>query len=102
MVLHLPAAPDHEADVGPQDAVAGAAGQFGFLQNMDAAAFHLAVPDEEGRGGQAGQPAAYQPGLFVFHPGGFAGTGERFIIAIGVVHSVPPVPAGSARRMCCV
>ena len=91
VVFHLPSAPDDEPHVRPQQPVAGAAGQFGLLQNVDVAAFHAAVPDEKGRGGKARKPSAHQPGLSVLRALGLAGAGERFIISVGVIHCVPPV-----------
>lgn len=97
MVFHFPATADHKPRFGVQDAVAGTARQVGFLQNVDAAALHLPVPDQESGGSQAGQTSAYQPRLFGFHALGLAGADKGFIISIGVVHFVPPV----CRQRCC-
>ena len=91
MVFHLPAAADDKAQLRVQDAVAGAAGQSGFLEDVDALTRNLSVTDQESGGSQAGKAGAYQPSGFLIGVVRLAGTGKGFVVSIGVVHiSVPP------------
>ena len=86
VVLHLPAAPDDEAQLLHPQAVAGAAREGGLLQDVDVIAGHLAVPDQKGGGGQTGQAGARQPCGFLLCAPGLAGAGKGFVISIGIVH----------------
>ena len=54
MVVHFPAAAHIEAFGDVPVAVAAAAGQLQFFQQMDALALHLAVSDQIEGGGQTG------------------------------------------------
>jgi hypothetical protein len=56
VVVHLAAAAHHIAHVLILIAVAGAAGQRLFLQNMDMASRHLAVADQKQAADSAARP----------------------------------------------
>lgn len=91
MVFHLPAAADDKSQLRVQDAVARAAGQGGFLENVDALACNLSVTDQESGGSQAGKAGTYQPGGLLIGVVRLAGTGKGFVVSIGIVHiCVPP------------
>ena len=91
MVFHLPAAADDKSQLRVQDAVACAAGQGGFLKDMDALTRNLSVTDQESDGSQAGKAGTCQPCGLLIGVVRLAGTGKGFVVSIGIVHiSVPP------------
>ena len=90
MVFHLAAAADDEALLRVLDAVAGAAGQLEFFQNVDVLALHLSVTDQEAGRCQRGQAAAHQISALAIHALRLLGTGEGFIITIGIIHTRQP------------
>ena len=90
MVFHLTAAANDKSQLRVQDAVACAAGQGGFLKDVDALACNLSVTDQESGGGEAGKAGTNQPRRLFIGVLRLAGTGKGFIVSIGIVHIIVP------------
>ena len=86
VVVHLPAAAHHIAQILELVAVAGAAGQLTLFQNVDVLALHLAVAHQIAGGGEGRQTAAHDIGGFVVHALRLLGTGKGFIVTTGIIH----------------
>ena len=85
MVIHLPAAPHHIADV-VLVAVAGTAGQGVFFKNVYPLPLHLAIPHQIAGCRQGRQAAADDISRFAIHAFGLAGPRKGFVIATGIIH----------------
>src|SRR5699024_9209323 len=86
VVLHLPAAADHEALLRLLDAIERAARELELFQDGDLVPGHVAVADEEGRTGQRGQTCADEPRRLVLHALRLPRPGERIVVAAVVFH----------------
>ena len=93
VILHLPAAADHEALLRLLDAVQRPAGQREPLEDRDLRTWHLAVADQERGPGQRRQSRAHEPCRLVLHTLGLPRPRERLVIAAAVVH-------GRSRLLC--
>ena len=87
VVVHLAAAPHNIADI-IFIAIAGTAGDGVFFKDVDALAFHLAIPHQIAGRGQSGQARANEIGRFMIDPLRFAGMRECLIIATGIIHQI--------------
>ena len=88
VVFHLPAASHDISPAGVKNTVAGPAGNVHGLQNVDVGAGHLTVSYKEARCCERSQSAAYQICIFVVNAFRFFGTGECFVVTVGVVNAL--------------
>ncbi|NYJ65666.1 hypothetical protein HNR16_000454 [Pseudoclavibacter chungangensis] len=88
VVLHLASAARDEADVGPVDSVERAAREGELLEDVDAFAGYVAVPDEEHRGGEAGETGPDDPRRRRLGALRRAGPRECFVVSVRVVHDL--------------
>ena len=87
MVVHFTAAAHDVADVLILIAIAGAAGEGVFFQNVDMLTLHLAVTHQEAGGRQCSQAAANQIGGLGVDAFGLFGDSKSFIITAGIIHT---------------
>ena len=86
MVVHLTSAAHHIAQSRDVHAIAGAAGDRVLLEHMDVAAGHLRVAYQIAGRAQGGKSGADDVGVLVVDSLGLLRPGERFVIAVGIVH----------------
>ena len=79
MVVHLPSAAHHVADLGIVPAVTCSAGDGITLKKMDIFPGHLCIAHQEATRRERRQAGADEIGGFIIYTFMFLGTGESFI-----------------------
>ena len=88
MIFHLTSTAHYIASGGIKDTVTCAACNVHCFQNVDVGAGHLTVSYKEARCCERSQSAAYQICIFVVNAFRFFGTGECFVVTVGVVNAL--------------
>ena len=87
MVVHFSAAAHVEALGDILSAVATAAREIEFFEQVNVLAFHLSVADEIERRRKTCKTRADDIGGFFIYAFGFFGMRERFVSACGIIHN---------------
>ena len=89
VIVHLAPAAHYVALAGKVGAVACAARNRVFLQDMDVATGHLRIAHQVAGSAQRRQAGAHDVGVLVLDALGLLGAGECFVVSAGVIHEVP-------------